>query len=63
MKPRVATSVTRNPSPTAGKYMIHTRGNIREKLLGQGIKFDTASMYMLANDKNFEEETRKHMQM
>ena len=52
-----------NPSPTAGKYMIHTRGNIREKLLGQGIKFDTASMYMLANDKNFEEETRKHMQM
>ena len=43
-----------NPSPTAGKYIIHTRGNIREKLLGQGIKFDTASMYMLAIDKNFE---------
>ena len=42
---------------------IHTRGNIREKLLGQGIKFDTASKYILANDKNFEEETREHMQM
>ena len=45
-----------NPSPTAGKYMVYTRGNIREKLLGEGVKFDTSSMYMLANDQNFEEE-------
>ena len=43
-------------SPTAGKYMIFTRGNIRDQLLGDGIKFDPSMMYMLANDFNYEEE-------
>ena len=43
-------------SPTAGKYMIFTRGNIREQLLGDGIKFDPSTMYMLANDCNYDEE-------
>ena len=56
MKNNLQRADVSNPSPTAGKYMVYTKGNIREKLLGQGIKFDTASMYMLDNDKNFEEE-------
>ena len=57
---------TTNASPTAGKYMIFTRGNIRDllglrrnirdQLLGDGIKFDPSTMYMLANDYNYEEE-------
>ena len=47
---------TINASPTAGKYMIYTRGNIRDQLLGDGIKFDPSTMYMLANDYNYEEE-------
>ena len=47
---------TTNASPTAGKYMIFTRGDIRDQLLGDGIKFDPSSMYMLANDYNYEEE-------
>ena len=38
------------------KYMIYTRGNIRDQLLGDGIKFDPSTMYMLANDYNYEEE-------
>ena len=45
-----------NASPTAGKYMIFTRGNIRDQLLGDGIKFDPSTIYMLANDYNYEEE-------
>lgn len=45
-----------NASPTAGKYMIFTRGNIKDQLLGNGIKFDPSTMYMLANDQNYEEE-------
>ena len=45
-----------NASPTAGKYMIFTRGNIKDQLLGDGIKFDPSTMYMLANDHNYEEE-------
>ena len=40
-------------SPTAGKYMIFTKGNIRDQLLGDGIKFDPSMMYMLANDFNY----------
>ena len=40
-------------SPTAG---IFTRRNIRDPLLGDGIKFDPSTMYMLANDFNYEEE-------
>ena len=36
--------------------MIYTRGNIREHLLGAGIKFNPSTMYMLANDYNYEEE-------
>ena len=47
---------TTNASPTAGKYMIYTRGNIRDQLLGDGIKFDPSTMYMLANEYNYEEE-------
>ena len=37
---------TTNASPTAGKYMIYTKGNIRDQLLGDGIKFDPSTMYM-----------------
>ena len=44
------------PAPTAGKYMVFCRGGIREKLLGDGIKFDKNNMYMMANDSNYEEE-------
>ena len=36
--------------------MIFTKGNIRDQLLGDGIKFDPSMMYMLANDFNYEEE-------
>ena len=36
--------------------MIYTRVNIRDQLLGDGIKFDPSTMYMLANDYNYEEE-------
>ena len=38
------------------KYMIYTRGNIRDQLLGGGIKFDPSTMYMLVNHYNYEEE-------
>ena len=36
--------------------MIFTRGNIRDQLLGDGIKFDPSTMYMLANDFIYEVE-------
>ena len=40
----------------ASKYMVLGRGSIKDQLLETGIKFDSSSMYMLANDYNYEEE-------
>jgi len=45
-----------NASPTAAKYMVFGRGSIKDQLLETGIKFDPSSMYMLANDYNYDEE-------
>ena len=56
MRNNLQNSHTTKASPTAGKYMIFARGNIIDQLLGDGIKFDPSTMYMLANDYNYEEE-------
>ena len=56
MKNNLQSRDTTNDSPTAGKYMIYTKGNIRDQLLGDGIKFDPSTIYMLANDSNYDEE-------
>ena len=44
-----------NPSASAGKYLTHGEGPIKEKLMKEGLKFDK-SMYMMANNYNFAEE-------
>ena len=36
--------------------MVYTRGSIREQLLGEGVKFNPMTMFMMANDNNYEEE-------
>ena len=56
MKNNLQKSGISNPSPTAGKYMVYTRGSIREQLLGEGVKFNPMTMFMMANDSNYEEE-------
>ena len=44
-----------NPSAFAGKYLTYGEGPVKEKLMKEGLKFDK-SMYMMANNYNFEEE-------
>ena len=56
MKNNLQKSGISNPSPTAGKYMLYTRGSIREQFLGEGVKFNPMTMFMMANDSNYEEE-------
>ena len=56
LKNNLQKDTIRNASPTAAKYMVFGRGSIKDQLLETGIKFDSSSMYMLANDYNYEEE-------
>ena len=56
MKNNLQKSSVSCPSPTAGKYMVYNRGNIRDQLLGEGVKFNPMTMFMLANDSNYKEE-------
>ena len=56
MKNNLQKSSVSCPSPTAGKYMGYNRGNIRDQLLGEGVKFNPMTMFMLANDSNYKEE-------
>jgi len=55
MKNNLQNPKTNNASKTAGKYMVYGEGEIKTKLFKEGIKFESESMYAMANNFDYTE--------